>query len=311
MTRAAGVLASVRRSAVVFVFHDVSDSAWFEDCVREISSTREILSLEEVVSRRQARTCALTFDDGRISVAEVVHPVLRSRGMPCTVFLCTDVLTGGPVPWFIRVEHLVDFLGLELLRSEWDLAPEVARTKIELVTALKEIPIDVILAGVDRIEEREGIEPPAPGKLFLQRGDVKQLAAEGVSFQAHSHRHPILTKLGIEDQKTEIDLSRDEIQSITGIRPSHFAYPNGTSMDFDAVTVSALRTSGFTHAYTTVQRHLSPSDDPFALPRIGISSGESPTHQALKQLAPWLSRSQASESRIRNRVRELGREGNA
>jgi hypothetical protein len=97
------------------------------------------------------------------------------------------------------------------------------------------------------------------------------------------------------------------VESVVGIRPTHFAYPNGTSLDFDDVTVSVLRDAGFTHAYTTVQRHLSSDDDPFALPRIGISTGEPPSLQAVKQLAPWLSQSQYAEAKIRMRMKDPGK----
>src|SRR5207248_1642684 len=103
LMRTSTLLARVQRKAVVFVFHDVTDRAWFDDCITEISSTRHVVSLDEVATRRQAGTCALTFDDGRLSVADVVHPVLRAHKLPYTVFVCTDVLMGGPVPWFVRV----------------------------------------------------------------------------------------------------------------------------------------------------------------------------------------------------------------
>jgi hypothetical protein len=73
-------------------------------------------------------------------------------------------------------------------------------------------------------------------------------------------------------------------------------------MDYNDVTTSILRSAGFTHAYTTVQRRLSRSDNKFALPRIGIDAGESLVRQRSKQLAPWISRSQATEIKIRRRV---------
>ena len=105
--RSSALLARVQRRAVIFVFHEVTDRAWFDDCISDISSTRDVLPLDEVATRRQAGTCALTFDDGRLSVADVVHPVLRAHKLPYTVFVCTDVLMGGPVPWFVRVHNLL------------------------------------------------------------------------------------------------------------------------------------------------------------------------------------------------------------
>jgi peptidoglycan/xylan/chitin deacetylase (PgdA/CDA1 family) len=303
--RAVSLLARTRHSALVFVFHDVPDRAWFEECVRDISSARKILPLEEVVGGTPDRSCALTFDDGRRSIADVVHPVLRRRKTPYTVFVCSDVLTGGPVPWFVRADHLAAAIGLEPLRSEWDLGHEFARTKEHLITALKEIPFESLLVGLGRLEQRNGISPPSPSRLFLQPDDIGQLAAEDVSFQAHSHRHPILARLAVEEQTSEIEMSLNEVQSISGTRPSHFAYPNGGPMDFDDSTVSILRAHGFSHAYTTVQRHLSPENDAFAVPRVGISAGDGATRRALAGVSPWLSRAHAREEKIRKRMRQV------
>jgi peptidoglycan/xylan/chitin deacetylase (PgdA/CDA1 family) len=296
-------LARLRQTAVVFVFHDVTDQAWFDDCISEISSTRHVVQLDEVAARRQPGTCALTFDDGRLSVVAVVHPVLRAHKLPYTVFVCTDVLMGGPVPWFVRIHHLAAAIGIEPLRAEWGLDNGYGETENELTTALKEFPFDRVVSGLARLEEAHGMEPPTPEGLFMTPAQVAHLAAEGASFGAHTRRHPILSRMSIEDQRHEIEASRDDVEKLTGYAPSHFAYPNGSQLDFDDQTESILRSAGFKHGYTTIQRHLSPNDEPFKLPRIGVATGDSPLRRALKQLAPWLSRNHARERKIRARVK--------
>jgi peptidoglycan/xylan/chitin deacetylase (PgdA/CDA1 family) len=294
--------ARARRKPIIFVFHDVTDRAWFENCIREIASVRQVLPLEEVASRRERGSCALTFDDGRRSVSDVVHPVLSGHRLPYTVFICTDVLTGGPVPWFLRIGHLASAIGREPLCAEWRLSNEYVKTNSDLTVALKEIPLEQILSGLARLEEAHQIAPPAPESLFMSPGDVSRLAAEEVSFGSHTRRHPILSKLSAKDQRHEIETSRDEVEGLAGVRPSQFAYPNGSRLDFDEVTASILRASGFTHGYTTIQRHLSPRAEPFALPRIGLDGGDRLIRRAIKQSTPWLSRSYGSERRVRARV---------
>lgn len=295
-------LSRLQRRPIVFVFHDILDQTWFDHCIGEISSSRQVLPLEEVATRRELHTCALTFDDGRLSVAAVVHPVLRARQLPYTVFVCTDVLMGGTVPWFVRTHHLVRAIGIEPVRAEWGLG-DGCHTTDELVAALKEIPFDRILAGVSRLESAHAVSPPAPEDLFMTSAQVQELAVEGVSFGSHTRRHPILSKLSVEDQRHEIETSRDEVEKLTGSPPCHFAYPNGSRLDFDDRTLSILRSSGFRHGYTTIQRPLSPDNEPLQLPRIGIDAGNSPIRRAVKQVAPWLSRSHGRERKIRNRMK--------
>jgi peptidoglycan/xylan/chitin deacetylase (PgdA/CDA1 family) len=280
----------------------VTDREWFESCIREISSVRQVLPLQEVARDKGKGTCALTFDDGLQSVVDVAHPVLSERGLPYTVFLCTDVLTGGPVPWFMRIDHLTAAIGSDPLRAEWHLGEGNAKSSYEVKVALKEIPLDLILSGLARLEQVHGIAPPATQGLFMSPSDISQLSADGVCFGAHTHRHPILSTLSTADQRDEIETSRDEVERLSGIRPSQFAYPNGSRLDFDSSTESMLRASGFTNGYTTIQRHLSTSDEALALPRIGIEQGDGRIRRMLKQVTPEMSRNHAVEARIRART---------
>jgi transcriptional regulator CtsR len=227
--------------------------------------------------------------------------VLRQQELPYTVFICTDVLTGGPVPWFMRVYHLATAVGLEPLREEWGLKGHNLKTNVEMAIALKETPLERILSGLARLEESHEIPPPTPERLFLSAQEVRQLADDEVSFGSHTRRHPILSKLSASEQRQEIEISRREIEQLVGTPPSQFAYPNGTRLDFDSGTQSILKTGGYTHGYTTIQRHLSKSDEPFALPRIGMDAHSSHLRRTLKQITPEL----ASSSRTEKRIREL------
>jgi peptidoglycan/xylan/chitin deacetylase (PgdA/CDA1 family) len=291
----------LQRRPVVFVFHDVPDRQIFEDCISEISTSRRVVPLDTLARSRENDTCAITFDDGRRSVVDVAHAVLGPAQLPYTVFVCTDVLTGGPVPWFLRTDHLASKIGIEPLRRQWGLARDCVRTKYELVSALKEVPLDRILAGLVQLEREYRLVAPTPQQLFMTPAQVRMLAGAGVSFGAHTCRHPILSKLGVDEQRQEIEKCCQEIERLVGSRPCHFAYPNGSALDFDVTTKTVLRDVGVSFGYTTVPGYLSRGEDPLALPRIGLGS-EAAMHRALKQLAPWLSRSHARERRVRGRV---------
>jgi peptidoglycan/xylan/chitin deacetylase (PgdA/CDA1 family) len=180
---------------VVFVFHDVPDRALFEDCFGEITESRRIVALDTIARQRPAGTCAITFDDGRRSVVDVAHPVLAAAKVPYTIFVCTEVLKGGPAPWFIRVEHLVRKIGIEPLRTEWRLGRDYVRTAQELTTVLKEIPLDGILAGLAELEREHDVPALTPQALFMTAAQAGELAAAGAAFGAHTCRHAILSKL--------------------------------------------------------------------------------------------------------------------
>jgi peptidoglycan/xylan/chitin deacetylase (PgdA/CDA1 family) len=288
----------LRSAPVVWVFHDVPDAIWFEQCIDEISSTRDIIPLAELARNPTYRkACAVTFDDGLRSVFDIAHPVLTARQLPYTVFVCTEVLTGGPVPWFLRVAHLSHRIGLDRVQEGWNPIGHRVRTTGQLIIALKQIPLDVILERLGELEERHSVSPPVPAPLFLSAAEVKALSATGATIGSHTHRHPVLAVLDVHQQTFEVEESVKLIESVTGTRPTEFAYPNGTPLDFDATTIAVLRRFGFRFAVTTIPRHLGQGDDPLALPRIGLDQHDSSVRRVLKHVAPSLSMSTLRERR--------------
>jgi peptidoglycan/xylan/chitin deacetylase (PgdA/CDA1 family) len=291
----------IRQASTIWLFHDVMDAEWFEQCVDEISSARTVLPLGDLASNPgRANACAITFDDGLKSVRDIAHPVLMTRQLPYTVFVCTDVLTGGLVPWFFRVSHLARQVGLDALKGRWVVDDSRAQTIEEFIIALKQVPLDAILEGLEELEAQHGISPPDPQSLFLSADDVKMLAATGATIGSHTHRHPILSCLTIAEQALEVEQSVKIIESLTGSPPAEFAYPNGTYLDFDASTIELLRASGFRAAVTTASRHLKPTNDAMALPRVGLSDGDSTVRRLVKTLAPSLTMIHVRERTLRS-----------
>ena len=293
----------VHRDPIVWVFHDVPDKIWFERCVDEIQSARHVIPLTDLVrNRARRRVCAITFDDGRRSVLEIAHPILHSAGLPYTLFACTEVVTGGPVPWFLRASNLIDHVGVEPIIQRWQLIHERFRGKQDLIVGLREIPVDRIIEGLEELEQQYSITPPSPPTLFLSAEEVRTLSSTGVTIGSHTHRHPILSRLSAQDQKREIEKSVGLIENLTGRRPSEFAYPNGSPLDFNATTIAVLRGSGIQLAVTTIQGYVTSAHNPLALPRMGLSDGDSSLHRMLKNVAPSLSLSHLRERRLRIRA---------
>jgi len=303
----------IRSGSIVWLFHDVTDAGWFERCVDEITSGRDVLPLVELaLDDGHEKACAITFDDGLRSVADVAHPILSARRLPYTVFVCTQVLTEGVVPWFYRVSHLGRSIGLEQVRSRWMDVTRRARTIDEFAISLKQVPLDAILNGLDELEDEHGIPPPDPLSLFLSADQVKALADAGATIGSHTHRHPILSLLAVEDQVFEVEHSAKVIESLTDRRPIEFSYPNGTPLDFNDDTIGVLRASGFQVAATTSPGILSGGADPMALPRVGLRDGASAWRRLAKTLAPSFSRIHAKERALRvgrsdRRVRKTSR----
>jgi peptidoglycan/xylan/chitin deacetylase (PgdA/CDA1 family) len=284
---------TLRRSgaSVIWVFHDVRDPRWFRQRIDAITSARTVVGLADL-AREPARkgTCAITFDDGWRSVWTVAHPLLSARGIPYTVFVCTDMLIGGPVPWFVRAQRLISSVGPEPLVQAWDLPKDQITTRRNVLEVLKTMPLPALLNGIAQVELDCGLAPPDPRDLFVTVEQVRALDQSGADVGAHTHRHAILSRLNDQEQQREIDDSVRIVETVTGQKPTLFAYPNGRPCDFDERAVRVLRENGIEVAVTTTQRYLCAAEDILKLPRVGLSDGESALYTSAKQLALSLSR---------------------
>ena len=78
------------------------------------------------------------------------------------------------------------------------------------------------------------------------------MSRNGISFGAHTHTHPILTRISTEEAEREILLSKQIIENELGTPVRLFAYPNGKQGDFNARIQEILIRSGFDAAVTLI-----------------------------------------------------------
>lgn len=98
---------------------------------------------------------------------------------------------------------------------------------------------------------------------LMNEADLKDLVAAGMEIGSHSHTHPELKNLSVEQQKEEITVSKQILESITGRPVYSFAYPFGSvPVDYKAL----LRNAGYKYGVSIYQRF----ETPLALRRFGI-----------------------------------------
>lgn len=203
-----------------------------------------VLPLKDALQRlrRQdlpAGSVALTFDDGTYDFYKQVHPLLRKNDFPATVYQTTYYsdhqfpifnLTCSYLLWKRRGEVLK--IGRELgLEAPLDLRTAASRHVIErrilalteTLTGAEKNEFAQQLAAVLEVDYRALVEKRI---LHLMNPDeIKELAAAGVDFQLHTHRHRT-PKDSILFAK-EILENRERLRELTGRKAEHFCYPSG------------------------------------------------------------------------------------
>ena len=266
-----------------------------------------VLALGDAVERLYRgtlpeRAVALTFDDGYFDFLQHAWPLLQEYGYPATVYLST-----------LRCEHNLPIMNVLVSYMLWQrrertlTAPEVPglgddtyalATPAQRAAVLKKIAGTIDPADPDP-EERDAVARAVARRLGLEferfaaervltlmnPSEVSVLAARGVDFQLHTHRH----RTPENDQRfvEEIRENRARIEAMTGRPAVHFCYPSGV---YRQSYLPLLRAEGVLSATTTKPGIADPASNPLLLPRFVDTSTVSPAEFEawLHGVMPWL-----------------------
>jgi hypothetical protein len=125
--------------------------------------------------------------------------------------------------------------------------------------------IDSLMAEFFADEQRLARE------YYLTEDEISEMHAGGMIFGSHTVNHPCLSKLGVAQQKAEIDESFAFLESIIGSHPPKtFCYPYGGFHSFTGETERLLAEAGCCFSFNVEPRDITTADltnRPQALPR--------------------------------------------
>lgn len=236
-----------------------------------------------------AHPVLITFDDAYRDFADHAWPELRRRGVPAAMFVAT-AYPDDPrrAFWWDRVWAALD-AGARPHPDEVVLDPTVGGDTMSVFRAmrdhLKALPHRDAMEIVDALASRA--DGPSPEGTVLGWDELRELHDEGLAVGAHSHTHPLLTRLSPEEAAQEIGRSVDELRARGFADASVLAYPGGAH---DPDVRAAAARVGCSMAMTT-DRGVNRLDalDRFRLRRINVGQRTSPALLAA-QLVPSLSR---------------------
>lgn len=278
---------------------------WLREHARVVPMRQ--LAAELAAGDLQPRSVAITFDDGYADNLLVAEPLLRERGLPATFFLTTATLGGEREFWWDELEHLL--MRPEALPATVRISLNGETRSFEAGRAaapcdpLLEIsgvrpwnaPPDSRLALYYRVwnalrpleeEVRQGVllqirtqlDSPTisePIRRTLTHDEARELARSAIAeIGAHSVTHAAFSHLTAEQQRWEMNQSRQDLQALVGSAVHGFAYPYG---DYSAQSAELAREAGFQYACTTDETSISQRTPIYLLPRLGVEQADQQT----------------------------------
>ena len=223
---------------------------------------------------------ALTFDDGWRDNALHAFPLLQKYQVPASIFLSTDYIGSrqrfwweslGETLWGSHGEAARHLLIEQLRRVGRPLPPAYfmhdaprarSRALAHYLQSLKSLAPQALHLLTDAC-------PPESLPQALDWQQVRQLEDSGlISFGPHGASHALLP--GLDDHRLEEEISRSHraLQSGCANPLPVYCYPNG---DHDLRVRQRLAAHRYPWALSTRAGICQGSDDPLALPRIGVS----------------------------------------
>lgn len=288
-----------RSAALVLMYHGVDalgpgealvnpnhiraqDFGWQMELLRKHYT---VVPLAEIVRRVRGRKpvgglAAITFDDGYLGVHDHAAPILRDLGLPSTTFIIAGCVEGGEIAWYDRVEALISHTSSPALSVGGISYPLENRTDAvrafkRRLKALNLDERDDLIAELAKAAGPLSAERLTP-YLLMTWEQMRELQPQGMDFGAHTFSHPHLSKVAAGSPRAarEIDEAAELISQRLAIplREMIFCYPDGDYTKSVRDRVEALGMAGAVAVYNRLARE---TDDPFALPRVGVHGGHS------------------------------------
>jgi len=288
-----------RRSVQILLYHRVQPQPDpflpavplrdFERQMECLARRFRVIPLEQALRGVEARdvpdsAVVLTFDDGYRDNFDHAFPVLRSLGLPATIFLTTGLVGTSCLLWHDRVFRAFALTSERSLGpfgeppATYDLegpgARETARDRIlEYLKTLHPVERE---KRIDDLVARLSVGDAAPDeRLLLNWDEVQEMHRTGFSFGSHTVTHPVLSRIPPDEARVELVESRRAIEQRLGTPCLAFAYPNGRSADYTPAIKALARDAGYRYGLTTVfgahpARGAAGCGDPFEIRRMGV-----------------------------------------
>ena len=223
-----------------------------------------ILSMDEVVYRMNSGlgfkkpSVAITFDDGYLDNYTLAYPVLKKHGVPVTIYLATSFIGTLERTWTDQIELAL----LETKKDRFILPELLSNEKLRIRTKEEREQVNIKVAEALKVgpdEERKELmrnlfkilelddtcRSNLKSRMMLNWGEVQKMAQNDITIGAHSHTHPILSRMPFQEAKEDIFISKKVIEKNLGIKAKHFAFPNGREEDFTEELRDYCRQIGF------------------------------------------------------------------
>jgi peptidoglycan/xylan/chitin deacetylase (PgdA/CDA1 family) len=146
---------------------------------------------------------------------------------------------------------------------------EKVDTFFQINLLLKKMNNEEKLSIIEKLRDVLKVDIKDINKYFknLSWDEIKEMDNSGLAFfGTHTVTHPILTRIPVKQAEYEIRYPKEQLGKFLGKDIKYFAYPNGSTDDYNADIKKIVIDSGYEMAFTTNECSVD-INDPYEIPR--------------------------------------------
>ena len=239
----------------------------------------------------------ITFDDACLDLREWALPLLLQLKIPAIIFCCSQPYVEHRVLNVQKTHLLYGCWGwkrfnekfqaaLDCVKEPWESedsghlglarmyrydSDETATFKRQLNV---ELPYPVVGEVLDLLFEEEfGPQEEMVKRLYLSPDEIRRCADCGVDIGLHTHSHPMLSRLSLEEQTREFDLALAFFREELDLNLTTVSYPYGIKGSWNVHTKHLAATRRLNAGFTLGRQVYDPSLhlDPYEIPRYDVN----------------------------------------
>ena len=272
--------------------------------LREYYYPMNLNKLAEAIKGKQVpnHTFVITFDDGYVDNLWNAKPILEKYKIPATIFITSKYVGQNQEFWWDELERLLFFpeslpesltLTINNKLYSWKIENQIENNNFnsenychwnvtlsdtptlrhrayrDLCNLLRPMDYSAREKILNDLSSWAGLEETYRQDYRAMSADeICSLTKDGlIDVGSHTHTHPVLASLSLQDQIKEIKESKSYLEAILDRPINYFSYPYGSKSDYTAKTITIVKNSGFSCACSNFTGVIRQGTDCFQLPR--------------------------------------------
>jgi peptidoglycan/xylan/chitin deacetylase (PgdA/CDA1 family) len=254
----------------------------FEDQMKLVATKYNPITAEDLIEAVHGKyslpknAVLVTVDDGYRDFKEMIFPICNRHGIKPMLFMPTAYIGTGTFWWdkVYQIVHLSGQTKIETPIGQFPLFTEREDFKVQdqLIQALKKMPHHQAMEWIESTHAAIVEFRTEHQDNTLTWEELAELDRAGITISCHTHTHPIMTQISVEEARQQVRLSQELIRQKLGHALPIFAFPDGKPHAFNSTLCEMLHTEGFEILLLLFggQARIFPGNTKMVLPRLSV-----------------------------------------